>query len=104
MSIEIKPGTRLRSAVCAVEVIVIKSGRTDADIRCGGEPMIGLDDERPTAANGSAQIGSGTLLGKRYTDEELGIELLCTKAGPSSLSVADVPMQLKDAKPLPSSD
>ena len=46
----------------------------------------------------------GTQLGKRYTDETGGLELLCTKGGPSSLSVGDVVLQIKDAKPLPSSD
>ncbi len=42
--------------------------------------------------------------GKRYADEEVGIELLCTKAGQGSLWLNGVPMVLKQAKALPSSD
>jgi hypothetical protein len=46
----------------------------------------------------------GVLIGKRYTDGSGDLELLCTKAGSSSLSVGDELLVLKDAKPLPSSD
>ena len=51
-----------------------------------------------------AGAGDATLVGKRYADEELGIELLCTRAGEGSLSVGDRPLPVKGAKPLPSSD
>jgi hypothetical protein len=43
-------------------------------------------------------------LGKRYADEETGTEVLCTKPGEGSLSIGDVPLPFKDAKPLPASD
>ena len=46
----------------------------------------------------------GTLIGKRYADEELGLEVLCTKAGAGSLSIGAAELFQKDAKPLPSSD
>jgi hypothetical protein len=46
----------------------------------------------------------GTLLGKRYADEAIGLEVLCTKAGQGSLSVGDTALAVKEAKPLPSSD
>lgn len=51
-------------------------------------------------------IGEGqpTLIGKRYADEELGLEVLCTKPGANALSVGDQPLQIKGAKPLPASD
>ncbi|HEV7864070.1 MAG TPA: hypothetical protein VGR20_15265 [Acidimicrobiia bacterium] len=45
-----------------------------------------------------------TLLGKRYADEALGLELLCTKAGAGGLFVNGAPLGRKEAKPLPSSD
>jgi hypothetical protein len=48
--------------------------------------------------------GDPTLTGKRYADEDLGLELLCTKAGEGWLSVGDRPLLVKGAKPLPSSD
>jgi hypothetical protein len=32
------------------------------------------------------------------------LEVLCTKPGDGALSLVDAPLQLKEAKPLPSSD
>lgn len=105
---EIKAGTRLRSAVCDAEVIVVKAPGGDVDLRAGGQPMVAIDAERPAggagAAGPEAGFDKGTLLGKRYTDDAGTLEILCTKAGPSSLSVGDAPLGVKEAKPLPSSD
>jgi hypothetical protein len=100
---DLKPGTRLRSQTCATEVIVVKPPAQAVDLRCGGSPMVPVGDpaeEQPLAPDHQ----DGTLLGKRYSDEEAGIELLCTKAGAGSLSLGDSPIRTKDAKPLPSSD
>jgi hypothetical protein len=49
-------------------------------------------------------VGDGPLLGKRYADDDLGLELLCTRAGTGALTVDGRPLLLKGAKPLPSSD
>jgi hypothetical protein len=46
----------------------------------------------------------GTLLGKRYADEDLGVEVLCTKAGTGTLALDGTPLPIKAAKPLPASD
>jgi hypothetical protein len=46
----------------------------------------------------------GSQLGKRYADDEFGVELLCTKAGQGTLAVNGRPLPLKAAKPLPASD
>jgi len=46
----------------------------------------------------------GTLLGKRYVDPDETVEVLCTRPGDGSLSIGDMLLDLKDAKPLPSSD
>lgn len=100
---EVKAGTRLRSAVCDAEVVVIKAPGASAAIECGGRPMRALDDDSPREELAS-DPGEGTALGKRYVDDELGVELLCTKAGDGSLSVDGRPLVLKGAKPLPSSD
>ena len=100
---ELKPGTRLRSQVCSAEVIVVKAPAGAVDLCCGGAPLVAIDaavDAHPIA---DAHRG-GTLLGKRYADEDSGIELLCTKAGEGSLSLDGAPLPLKEAKPLPSSD
>ena len=100
---ELKAGVRLRSAVDEVEVIVVK-GQGDVDLRCGGHPMAPAGDQAPGGAGAEAGFDKGTLLGKRYVDESGDLEVLCTKAGASSLSVGDEPLEIKEAKPLPSSD
>ena len=51
-----------------------------------------------------AGFDGGTQLGKRYSDDELGLELLCTKAGEGSISVGETILAVKGAKPLPASD
>ena len=95
-----KPGTRLKSAACDTEVMVIRSGV--GSIECGGAPM---DEAKPAdAAALSADFSAGTLMGKRYVDEAGTIELLCTKPGPGVPALGGTPLQLKDAKPLPASD
>ena len=100
---ELKAGTRLRSATCETQVVVVRAPSAPATIECGGEPMRAFDDESPLMPI-SGEAGEGTQLGKRYVDEELGVELLCTKAGAGSLTVSGRPVALKGAKPLPSSD
>jgi hypothetical protein len=102
---ELKAGTRLRSATCSTEVIVVRAGPGDVDLRCGGTPMVGFDAEPVAGAAAPAgDAGPGTVLGKRYVDDGGSVEILCTKAGSGSLSVGDRPLALKEAKPLPSSD
>ena len=43
-------------------------------------------------------------LGKRYKDEQTGIEVLCIKPGECNLIVADREMELMQPKVLPSAD
>lgn len=95
-----KAGTRLKSAACDTEVMVIRCG--NGTIECGGAPMA---EARPAeAAALSADHCQGTLMGKRYIDAEGKFELLCVKPGQGSLSVDGVLLATKDAKPLPASD
>jgi hypothetical protein len=104
-AMQIKPGARFRSAACDLEVVVVKApAGEDLDLRAGGHPMVGIDDEKPEARPPESGFDSGTLLGKRYTDAAGSLEVLCTKAGQSSLSIGDKLLELKEAKPLPSSD
>jgi hypothetical protein len=100
---KVKPGTRLKSTVCTTEVVVVRAPGDDVDLRCGGQPMVAMDEVSP-ASPPDLTLTGGTQLGKRYANAEVGIELLCTKAGDGSLSVGDDRIELKDAKPLPSSD
>jgi hypothetical protein len=66
--------------------------------------MLAIDGTPPAGPAAEPGFDGGTALGKRYTDEEGALEVLCTKAGSSSLSVGDKLLQVKEAKPLPSSD
>ncbi|HVW33694.1 MAG TPA: hypothetical protein VHL53_14240 [Acidimicrobiia bacterium] len=100
---ELKAGTRLRSQACTTEVIVVRPPAGDVDLRCGGAPLVPVGgDVNPQPLDPGHQ--AGTQLGKRYADGTTGLELLCTKAGEGSLSVNGAPINMKDAKPLPSSD
>ncbi len=97
----LKAGVRLGCPGCTTQVIVIGAPSTDVTITCSGE-VVG-----DVAAGGSGSPhadGEGVQLGKRYADEELGLELLCTKAGAGSLAVDGRPLALKGVKQLPSSD
>ncbi len=100
---ELKAGARLKSATCTTEVIVVKSPGGHVDVRCGGQPMVPAAEnvERTAPAPGAAL---GTALGKRYVNADETLEILCTKAGEGSLAVAETPLSLKEAKPLPASD
>ena len=60
--------------------------------------------EDAAAQSVEAGFDGGTQLGKRYADDELGLELLCSKAGEGSLSVGEAVLDVKGAKPLPASD
>jgi hypothetical protein len=62
--------------------------------------------EEGTAPREAIEAGHdrGALLGKRYSDDELGLELLCTKGGQASISVGQAVLTVKGAKPLPASD
>jgi len=100
----IKPGARFRSAVCDTEVIVIKTPTADANLRCGGVEMIPMGSAPPDGGKPQPGFDAGTQLGKRYTDAKGDLELLCTKPGPGSLSLGEDLLEIKAAKPLPSSD
>jgi hypothetical protein len=101
--IELKAGTRLRSATDACEVVVVKAPGGAVDLRCGGHPFVAIDAE-VTPESIEAGCDQGSQHGKRYSDEELGLEVLCTKAGEGSISVGDSQLAVKGAKPLPASD
>ena len=95
-----KPGTKLKSVVCDTEVMVIRAA--EAAIECGGSPMV---EERPAERKAvEPAFAEGTKIGKRYVNAAGTVELLCTKPGQGSLSIAGQALNIKDAKPLPASD
>ena len=99
----LKNGSRLQSQVCDTQVIVVRSADSLDDLRCGGAPMVPLGAEKSPGLTLDASFSDGTLMGKRYVDEN-GAEVLVTKPGAGSLSIGATPLQRKEAKPLPASD
>jgi hypothetical protein len=89
--------------VSDVEVIVVKAASGEVSLECGGWAMVafGATPEPATLKDG---LDEPTLIGKRYTDEAEGVEVLVTKGGTGTLCLDGTPLAIKDAKPLPSSD
>jgi hypothetical protein len=103
VAIQLKAGTRLRSATDACEIVVVKAPAEPVDLRCGGHAFLAIDAEVPPQGI-EPGFDQGTQLGKRYADDELGLEVLCTKAGEGSISVGETILVVKGAKALPASD
>ena len=100
---EIKAGTRLACPDCTVELVVVRPPSAAVSLTCGGVDMVEGGADRPGSGHGD-NGGEGTLVGKRYADEDSGIEVLCAKPGPGALAVDGREVPIKGAKPLPSSD
>ena len=100
---QLKAGLRIKSAVCAGEFIVVRAPKDDVDLRCGGHPVQTHDATGDKVAPEAGADG-GAPMGKRYADDELGLELLVTKAATGALGVGDVLLEQKGAKALPASD
>lgn len=101
---ELKPGSRWKSPVCDTEVVIVRPPKTPVTLECGGHPVLPHGSAPAEGLSLAADFSGGTAAGKRYTDEETGIEVLCTKAGAGSLSVDGRPIGEKEAKKLPASD
>ena len=101
---DLKPGTRWASQVCDTEVVVVRAASTPASLECGGHPMVSQGSEASTGLSLDASLADGSPIGKRFVHDDLGLEILVTKAGAGSLAIDGVALTLKDAKPLPSSD
>jgi len=104
MTQELKAGSRLRSAVCDTEVIVVRAPSDPVVLECGGVPMAGAESEVGHGASPSPDRSEGTLIGKRYEGAGSDLEVLCTKGGTGSLSIDGTPLEVKGSKALPSSD
>jgi hypothetical protein len=100
-----RPGQALASPVDTTTVIVVRAPDREVDITCAGVAMWDPKGggEAPGGAADPAQL-TGSVLGKRYASEELGLELLCTKPGQGTIAANGVPLALKGPKPLPASD
>ena len=101
---QLKTGTRIRSAVCTTEAMVIAAPDAEVEITCGGVPVIDIGAEAPAGVTMRPDAAKGTALGKRYVNEAGDVELLCTRPGAGSLAVGGKALTVKGAKPLPASD
>jgi hypothetical protein len=100
---ELSAGSRWNSRVCDTQVVVVRPPDATKVRGCGGAEMIPLDSDEPRGQLDPSLAG-GTQLGKRYADDSSGIEVLCTKAGEGTLTLDGERLEIKGAKPLPSSD
>jgi hypothetical protein len=100
---ELKTGSRWQSSVCGTEVVVIRPPNASIRLECGGAEMVPYGTPQRGGTIG-ANAAAGSLVGKRYVDQQTGLELLCTKAGAGSLAIDGRTLTIKQTKPLPSSD
>lgn len=100
---EMKAGQRLACPACATELVVVRPASDPVEITCGGVAVVDPADERPGGGHADAG-GEPTLVGKRYVDDDAGVELLCSKPGEGAVACDGRAMPVKGAKPLPSSD
>ena len=100
---ELKAGTRIKSAVCTTEVMVIAAPAGDTDVTCGGVSMISLADTATAGAMDPAHA-HGTLLGKRYVNT--AVTLNCSALNREMARWRSVAKRWcsREAKALPSSD
>jgi len=101
---QLKPGMRLRSAVCTTEIMVIKTASTPVDIACGGASMLDGSAQATPGAMPAADAAAGTQMGKRYVDEAETIEVLCVRAGAGSLAMGGELLRFRESRALPTSD
>lgn len=101
---DLKPGSRWKSAVCDGEFVVVRPAKSPVSLEAGGHQVIPHAAERASDLVMSDAHADGASAGKRYADAETGLEVLCSKAGKGSLSIDGRPIGATEAKKLPSSD
>jgi hypothetical protein len=104
MSARLTPGSRWRSQVSTAEVIVVRAADATGELTCGDSPMVPAAEAPSEAPPPAGGITGKTVIGKRYTDADERIEVLCTKAGDGTLALDGVELSTKAAKALPASD
>lgn len=101
---DLKPGSRWKSAVCNTEVVVVRPPKEATSLECGGYPVIAHSAEKPADKTVAEDFAGGTQAGKRFADAQTGLEVLCTKAGAGTLTIEGREIGAKEAKKLPASD
>ncbi len=101
---ELKPGSRWKSAVCDAQLVVVRPPASAGELQCGGSAVLPIDDATAPTGIVDAAFSEGVAIGKRYVDDASGLEVLGAKAGKGSLAFGGRPLTVKGAKPLPASD
>ena len=84
---KLRPGQKLRSAVCDAQFVVVRAPSSAVDVGCGGAPLLDGAQEPDGTAQLDRTLGDAAQVGKRYADDDLGLELLCTRAGDGAATV-----------------
>ena len=93
--------------MCSGKVIVLRAPQDQtAVLSCGGLPMVDAAADEPHERQPAADrtLFGGSVMGKRYSEPESGIQLLCVSSGDGTLMVDGRPLDIEVAKQLPSSD
>jgi hypothetical protein len=98
-----KVGTQVYSVVGTTAGIVVRPPNADVQLSCGGEPVVTAPPPK-LSGTPSEEFAGTALVGKRYADQDTGLELLCTKTGNGLFSVDGRQLEMKAPAPLPSSD
>jgi hypothetical protein len=103
--VKLRLGQVLRSPVDSTTVVVVRAPDADVELTCAGVAMWDPKSSGTTPAGQAdpAQL-TGTQIGKRYADDQVGIELLCTKPGKGTIAVNGAPLPVMGPKLLPASD
>jgi hypothetical protein len=101
---DLRPGSRWRSAVCESEVLVVRAPAQPVLLCIGGAAVLAAGSDRPVGGRPDHALADGTLLGKRYADEVSRLELLCTRSGAGTITVAGRRATITPPKGLPASD
>lgn len=100
----LKMGARLRSTVCAGEIMVVMAPDTEVEMTCGGSAMVDAGESVTPSGEVHPDHAVGVVMGKRYIDEAETLEVLCVKAGDGSLAANGALLLQKDTKKLPKTD
>jgi hypothetical protein len=99
---QLKTGSRLKSAVCDGEVMVVKAPAGDIELTCGGVTMADAAPAERQAVHADHAVG--IRIGKRYVNEDGSLEILCVKAGDGGLAANGELLLQKDTRQLPKTD
>ena len=101
---ELKAGTQLKSAVGTTEVVVIRAPDAPGHPDLGGPAHGRAATTRRRPARSKPAARGRSCWASATSTRPASVEVLCTKPGDGALALDGEPLEVKSAKPLPSSD